>query len=378
MRTKKIIRGKRMRIAMLGQKQIPSRQGGVEIVVENLAVRMAARGNKVVVYNRYNPNFKVIKKYKNVKIKTVPTINKKGIAAISSAFFASLFVAFNRYDIVHIHAEGPAMFCWLPKLLGKKVVVTVHGLNWQTGKWKKNLGAKAIKYGEKVAVKFADEIIVLNKKTQQYFMDNYSRSTLFIPNGVNNPQKRLPDLIKKKWGLEKNNYILFLSRIVAGKGVDKLIRAFKNINCDKKLVIAGGPSDSREYFDEVKKLANNNQKIIFTGPVKKLILDELYSNAYIYVLPSNSEGMPLTVLEAMSYGNCVLVSDIPECKTVVGDYGMSFKTDDIRDLETKLKYLIENSEIVNKLKRQSANYILKKYNWDRVVNETLDVYSKLI
>lgn len=365
-----------MRIAMLGQKQIPSRQGGVEIVVENLAVRMAAKGNKVVVYNRYNPNFKIIKNYKNVKIKTVPTINKKGIAAISSSFFASLFVAFNKYDIVHIHAEGPAMFCWLPKLLGKKVVVTVHGLNWQTGKWRGNLGAKAIKYGEKVAVKYADEIIVLNKKTQQYFMDNYSRNTFFIPNGVNKPQKRKPDLIKTKWGLNTNDYILFLSRVVAGKGVDKLIRAFKRIKCDKKLVIAGGPSDSREYFDEVKKLANNDQKIIFTGPVKKPILDELYSNAYIYVLPSNSEGMPLTVLEAMSYGNCVLVSDIPECKTVIGDHGVSFKTDDVTDLETKLEYLIENSEIVNKLKMQSANYILKKYNWDKVVNETLDVYNK--
>lgn len=336
---------------------------------------MAAKGNNVVVYNRYNSNFKKIKKYKNVKIKTVPTINIKGVAAISSSFFASLFASLKKYDIVHIHAEGPAMFCWLPKLFGKKVIVTVHGLNWQTGKWKKNLGSKAIKYGEKMAVKYADAIIVLNKKTQQYFMDSYSRKTFFIPNGVNKPQKRKTNLIKKKWGLNTDEYILFLSRIVAGKGVDKLIQAFKKIDCDKKLVIAGGPSDSVDYFNKVKKLAVGDKRIIFTGPVKKPVLDELYSNAYLYTLPSNSEGMPLTVLEAMSYGNCVLVSDISECKTVVENYGITFKTDDIEDLQSKLEYLLKNPEKVNKLRIKSADYILNKYNWDKVVNDTLKVYS---
>ena len=158
-----------MRIAMFGHKQIPSRQGGVEVVVENLAVRMAREGNNVVVYNRNDPKFKQIKKYKEVNIKTVPTINKRGLAAISASFFASLFVSFRKYDVVHIHAEGPAMFCWLPKLFGKKVIVTVHGLNWQSGKWKKNLGSKAIKFGERMAVKYADEIILLNEKTKKYF-----------------------------------------------------------------------------------------------------------------------------------------------------------------------------------------------------------------
>ena len=229
-----------------------------------------------------------------------------------------------------------------------------------------------------MAVKFADGIIVLNAKTQQYFMDNYSRNTIFIPNGVNKPQKREPDLIKRKWGLDTNEYVLFLSRIVAGKGVDKLIQAFKKIECDKKLVIAGGPSDSVDYFNKVKKLAAGDKRIIFTGPVKKPILDELYSNAYLYTLPSNSEGMPLTVLEAMSYGNCVLVSDIPECKTVVEDYGITFKTDNIEDLRKKLEYLLNNSKVVDKLKSKSASYILNKYNWNEVVDKTLLVYRKCL
>lgn len=364
-----------MRIAMFGHKQIPSRQGGVEVVVENLAVRMAREGNNVVVYNRNDPKFKQIKKYKEVNIKTVPTINKRGLAAISASFFASLFVSFRKYDVVHIHAEGPAMFCWLPKLFGKKVIVTVHGLNWQSGKWKKNLGSKAIKFGERMAVKYADEIIVLNEKTKKYFSNEYSRKTVYIPNGVSKPKILEANIINNQWGLRKDNYILFLSRIVPGKGVDKLIQAFKKISTAKKLVIAGGPSDSKEYFDKVRRLAENDPRIVFTGPVKDPILSELYSNSYVYVLPSNSEGMPLTLLEAMSYGNCTLVSDIPECSTVVEEYGKTFKTDDVDDLKENLQILLNKPQVVRNLRNKSADFILKKYDWNTTVSETLKLYK---
>ena len=364
-----------MRIAMFGHKQIPSRQGGVEVVVENLAVRMAREGNNVVVYNRNDPKFKQIKKYKEVNIKTVPTINKRGLAAISASFFASLFVSFRKYDVVHIHAEGPAMFCWLPKLFGKKVIVTVHGLNWQSGKWKKNLGSKAIKFGERMAVKYADEIIVLNEKIKKYFSNEYSRKTVYIPNGVSKPKILEANIINNQWGLRKDNYILFLSRIVPGKGVDKLIQAFKKISTAKKLVIAGGPSDSKEYFDKVRRLAENDPRIVFTGPVKDPILSELYSNSYVYVLPSNSEGMPLTLLEAMSYGNCTLVSDIPECSTVVEEYGKTFKTDDVDDLKENLQILLNKPQVVRNLRNKSADFILKKYDWNTTVSETLKLYK---
>lgn len=364
-----------MRIAMFGHKQIPSRQGGVEVVVENLAVRLAAKGNTVVVYNRNNPRFRKIKKYKAVNIKTVPTLNKRGLAAISASFFASLFVSFRKFDVIHIHAEGPAMFCWLPKLFGKKVVVTVHGLNWQSGKWKNNLGSKAIKFGERMAVKYADEIIVLNEKTKKYFLREYSRKVVYIPNGVNRPRVIKANIINKRWGLEKDNYILFLSRIVDGKGVDKLIQAFKQLSTTKRLVIAGGPSDSQEYFNKVRHMAKDDSRILFTGPVQDPVLSELYSNSYIYVLPSNSEGMPLTLLEAMSYGNCVLVSDIPECSVVVDRYGKTFKTDDVNDLKEKLKFLLNEPQIVKNYRNKSADFILKKYDWNKTVLQTMELYK---
>ena len=182
----------KLNIAMFGQKRIPSREGGVEIVVEELCTRMVAQGHNVTCYNRGGHHVsgseydsKRLKEYKGIKLKTVPTIEKKGLAAVSSSFFAALCCAFGKYDIVHIHAEGPAFFSWLPKMFGKRVVVTIHGIDWQREKWKLGFGSKFIRQGEKNAVKYADEIIVLSKGVQDYFKDTYGRETHFIPNGVN-------------------------------------------------------------------------------------------------------------------------------------------------------------------------------------------------
>ena len=170
----------KLSIAMFGQKRIPSREGGVEIVVEELCTRMVAQGHNVTCYNRGGHHVsgseydsKRLKEYKGIKLKTVPTIEKKGLAAVSSSFFAALCCAFGKYDVVHIHAEGPAFFCWLPKLFHKRVIVTVHGIDWQREKWKSGFGSKFIHKGEKNAVKYADEIIVLSKGVQDYFEKIY-------------------------------------------------------------------------------------------------------------------------------------------------------------------------------------------------------------
>ena len=229
--------------------------------------------------------------------------------------------------MVHIHAEGPAFFCWIPKLFGKRVISTIHGLDWAREKWKFGVGSKFIRQGEKNAVKYADEIIVLSKGVQKYFMDTYGRETHFIPNGVNRPEVREAKLIKDHFGLEKDSYILFLGRLVPEKGIRYLVEAFKNVKTDKKLVIAGGSSDTDSFMEELKELAKDDDRILLTGFVQGAMLDELYSNAYIYTLPSDLEGMPLSLLEAMSYGNCCLVSDIPECAEVVEDKDASLPND---------------------------------------------------
>lgn len=373
---------RKLKIAMLGHKRIPSREGGIEIVVEELSTRMVAQGHCVTCYNRSGHHIagaefdkKVGNTYKGVRLKEVFTVNKKGLAAMTSSIFASLAAAFGKYDVVHIHAEGPAFMCWLPKLFGKRVIVSIHGLDHQRAKWGKFASAY-IMLGEKNAVRFADEIIVLSKGVQQYFMQNYGRKTKFIPNGVNVPRIIDANLITQKWGLEKDNYILFLGRIVPEKGVQYLIETFKQIKTDKKLVIAGGSSDTETFMNELKELAKDCKQIIFTGFVQDQLLEELYSNAYIYTLPSDLEGMPLSLLEGMSYGNCCLTSDIPECKEVVEDKAVIFKKSNIDDLRDKLQMLCDKPDVVDKYKKEASKFICDKYNWDDVVEKTIDLYKK--
>lgn len=370
---------KKLAVSMFGQKRL-SREGGIEIVVKELCTRLVQDGYPVTCYNRSGHHVSGAEydqktEYEGICQKKVPTIEGKGLAAVSSSFFAALFSAMGRYDVVHIHAEGPAFFAWLPKLFRKRVVVTIHGIDWQREKWKSGFGSKFIRQGEKNAVKYADEIIVLSKGVQTYFKDTYGRETRFIPNGVNRPELRAARQIAAKFGLEKDSYILFLGRLVPEKGIRYLVEAFKKVKTDKKLVIAGGSSDTESFMEELKELAKSDERILFTGFVQGEILDELYSNAYLYILPSDLEGMPLSLLEAMSYGNCCLVSNIPECTEVVEDKALIFKKSDVNDLRKKLQEACDEPEKVKALKEEAADFICRKYNWDEVVKETLELYE---
>ena len=275
----------KLNVAMLGHKRIPSREGGIEIVVEELSTRMVERGHSVTCYNRSGHHVSgkefdggSLKEYKGVRLKSVITINRKGLAAMTSSFFGAIRAAFGRYDVVHFHAEGPCAMLWLPKIFGKRCVATIHGIDWQRAKWG-GFASKYIKFGEKVAAKYADEIIVLSEGVQKYFMDTYGRKTVFIPNGANRPILRGPQLIKERFGLEKDSYILFLGRLVPEKGITYLIEAFKGVTTDKKLVIAGGSSDTDTFMQELKQLAEGDNRIIFTGFVQGQMLEELYSKA---------------------------------------------------------------------------------------------------
>lgn len=371
----------KLRVAMLGHKRIPSREGGIEIVVEELSTRMIDLGHEVTCYNRAGHhvsgkefNGKKITEYKGVKLKTVPTINCKGIAAMSSSVFGAIMATFGRYDVIHFHAEGPCVMLWLPKLFGKRCICTIHGLDWQRAKWGK-FASTYIMLGEKCAAKFADEIIVLSESVQKYFQETYGRETRFIPNGVNRPENRELKLVKEKFGLEKDEYILFLGRIVPEKGLRYLIEALKHVETDKKLVIAGGSSDTDSFYEELKTMAQNDKRIIFTGFVQGEILDELYSNAYVYTLPSDLEGMPLSLLEAMSYGNCCVVSDIDECASVVEDKAVVFEKSNVNDLIDILQQLCDDYSLVASFKKQASDFICKKYNWDQVTNKTLELYK---
>lgn len=370
-----------LRIAMLGHKRIPSREGGVEIVVGELSTRMVALGHSVTCYNRKGHHVSgadfddaVSNNYHGVRLKRVWTLQRRGLAAMTASFSASILAAFGRYDVVHFHAEGPCAAIWLPKLFGKKCIATIHGLDHQRAKWGK-FASWYIRFGEKCAVRFADEIIVLSRNVQDYFRENYGRETVYILNGVNRPELQPAHLITEKYGFHKDDYLLFLGRLVPEKGLHYLIEAYKQLNTTKKLVIAGGASDATGYVEELRVLAADDPRIVFTGFTQGIELDELYSNAYLYVLPSDLEGMPLSLLEAMSYGNCCLTSDIPECAEVMGNAGITFRQGDVADLAAKLQQLCDSPETVHAYQTGAADYICNKYNWDDVVAETLRLYS---
>ena len=261
---------------------------------------------------------------------------------------------------------------WIPHLFNKKIVVTIHGLDWQRSKWG-GFATRYIKYGEKCAVKYADQIIVLSENVKKYFKDTYNRETVFIPNGIERPTIKKENIIKEKYNLDKDEYILFLARIVPEKGLDDLIDAYEKIKTDKKLVIAGGASHTNDYLEHIKGKVKNNKNIIMTGFVQGDELDELYSNAYLYCLPSHIEGMPISLLEALSYGCNVLISDIDENIQVTEKYATTFKVGDVSDLTNKFKECLKVKNRYNS--NEIQDYVLNKYSWDDTVEKTIKVYK---
>lgn len=359
-------------IVMLGQKQVPSREGGIEVVVGQLATRMASAGHHVTCLNRMGQG--VSGSLPGVVVKTVPCINKRGLAAVTASVTGAAVAAFGRCDVVHFHGEGFCTMLWLPKLLGKRCIATIHGLDHKRAKWGK-FASSYILLGEKCAVRFADKIIVLSRGVQQYFRDTYGRETILIPNGVEKPAFRAAEEITRRFGLEKDGYILYLGRLVPEKGISCLIGAFRRISTDKKLVIAGVSSDTDGFVAQLREQARGDDRILFTGFVQGRVLEELYSNAFCYVLPSELEGMPLSLLEAMSYGNCCVTSDIEECAAVMETHGLTFPKGDTAALAALLQRLCAHPQMLEPYRKTAADFVLEKYNWDDITKRTLELYQ---
>ncbi len=375
--------GKKFRVAMIGQKRIPSREGGVEIVVNELSTRLVKKGYEVDAYNRsgYHVSGKEFQKkgkrgkyYENIRVIIVPTFKNGKLNAIVYSFLATLRALFGKYDVIHYHAEGPCAMLWIPKIFGIRIVATIHGLDWQRAKWG-NFASYVLRFGEKMAAKYADEVIVLSKNVQNYFTMTYGRDTNYIPNGIEKPILREANIIENEYGLYKDSYILFLARLVPEKGLHYLLEAFRKVKTEKRLVVAGGSSHSYDYIDKVKKMAEKDKRVIFTDFVQGETLEELYSNAYIFVLPSDVEGMAISLLEAMSYGNCCLVSDIKENTEVIGLNGVLFEKGNVADLREKLCYLLDSEEVVKKYKHEASDFICAKYSWEDVLKETEKLYK---
>ena len=363
-----------MKIAYIVLKGMPL-GGGIEKFTEEVGSRLARKGHEIVVYTmqHYGAKDGI---YRGMQIRTVPTIKSKSLEKMTASFIATLNQSIrNDTDIVHFHAFGPAMFCFIPRLLGKKVVVQGHGLEWKRSRW--GLGGRLfLKLTEIPSVRLPHTVTVVSEVQKKYVKDKYGIDCVYIPTGVNLPQKEEPDLIKQ-YGLNGNDYILFAARLVREKGAHYLIRAFNKLKTDLKLVIAGDAQHEDTYKAELHNLAKDNKKIIFTGFVTGKLLHELYSNCYLFVLPSEIEGLPTALLEAMSYGDCCLVSDIPENQEAMNGFGYLFKNRDSHDMAVKLDYLINYLDAVESVKEKAKNYVLKNYSWDKIADDFERLYTRL-
>ncbi len=365
-----------MKIAMVGQKGIPATYGGVERHVEEIAARLAAKGHDVTVYCRWHYTHNEESYYRGIRLVRYPSVNTKHFDTASHCLFCAADYLWHKYDLVHFHALGPSVFAAMPRLRGSRSVVTIHGLDWEREKWGL-FAAWILKHCEYPAVHFPHSTIVVSRTLQHYFTEKYHINTDVIPNGTNVPVLRPPRKMQS-FGFAGDPYVLFVGRLVPEKGVHYLVEAFSQLDVDPRvrLVIAGGTSFSDQYVKDLERYQSD--RIHFVGYVYGDVLEELWSNAYFIVQPSTLEGLSISLLEGLSYGRCVLTSDIPENMEVVGDAAPSFKSRDVADLKAKLELLIRNPDLVRRYEAQSRDLVFRNYSWDRVVDSLEKVYDRVV
>jgi glycosyltransferase involved in cell wall biosynthesis len=370
-----------MKIAFIGQKGIPATFGGVESHVDELAHRLAQRHHDVSVYVRSwytQPN---MQRLEDIRLVHTPTVRTKHLDALVHSFTSSFHSLSQNYDIVHYHAIGPTFFSCMPALFRKKVVATVHRLDWQAEKWGKT--AKALlKLSERTALHVPAATIAVSKDLQNYLQKKYKKTVFYIPNGVKVSNSVLPAMIAKKYGLKGKDYLLFLGRFVPEKRVDLLIRGFKAVHGhsgmqDLKLVLAGGSSATDQYMARLVAQAEGSRDIIFTGYVTGQEKAELLSNALLFLLPSDLEGHPIALLEAMGHGLTCFVSNIPAHSEVVVDgiSGFMFQSGQLDDMVAKMNELLRRprSSFV-RVGETAQRHVQQNYDWEQVVDRLEDVY----
>ena len=362
-----------VRVAFIGGRGVVSKYSGIEAFYEEAGTRLAERGHAVTIYCRsyFTPK---AASYSGVRLIRLPTIRSKHLETLVHTFLSTLHALFGDYDIVHYHTLGPALFSWIPRLFSKKTVVTVQGLDWQRKKWGW-IASSVLKAGEWGAVNFPNATMVVSRSLRDYYRARYGKETLFVPNGTRMRERRTAGYLQS-WGLEPDNYILFLGRFSPEKNCDLLIRAYQRLNTDVKLVLAGGSSYSDAYANRLRSHASD--KIRFLNWVSGEALEELLTNAMLFVLPSDMEGLSLALLDAMGAGLCVLASDVPENRELVDEAGFTFKAGSEDALAERLRLLIDIPALREEAGREASARIRQYYLWPKIVEQIESEYLRLL
>lgn len=366
-----------MKIAIIGQKGAPTKNGGVERYAENLGSHLAAAGHEVLLYSRkyYSGG---LTSYRGMKIISVPSINTKNLEAITNTFFSCLDVTFRKVDVINIQSIGPGSLVWLVKLLNPRtpIIFTFHCQDYFQKKW--GFFARLyLRFGEYIGCRLADKVIVTSRTLLHYVNLEYGFMPEYIPYG-SYVQKKMPAQSIRRWGLEEGNYISYIGRLVRHKGVHTLIKAFREVKTDKKLAIVGASAFTDDYVAELHALAQGDDRIVFTDNQEGRDLQELYSNSYAFVQPSEYEGLSVALLEALGWGLACVVSDIPQNLEGIADAGVSFRLNDAADLRDKLQDLIADPERAKEMGERAARRVDKEYNWNDISRNVIKLAEKML
>lgn len=368
-----------MKVYFIGQKGIPAHGGGVERHVDELATRLVKHGHEVFVYARKGYTKTTPSTYKGANILYTPTIYTKHLEAITHTFISILDLVRRDVDIVHVHAIGPSLLIPMIRILKPraKVVSTIHCSDYHHQKWGK-FARFSLRLGEHIAAKFSHLPITVSRGLKKHIKEAYQSEAVYIPNGVPTPKLNSDPYLLAKWGLRPGEYIVSISRLIRHKGLHFLIEAYKQLDTDKKLVIVGGAEYTDDYAKELHAMAKGNDNIVFTGKQSGETLQALFEHAYLFVQPSLSEGLSIALLEALSYKQAVLASDIPENLEVVDEVGFTFQSGNVQDLRVKLDFLLKNPMIVKQRKELGRIHVEANYDWEEITEKTARVYAHLM
>lgn len=370
-----------MKIAVIGPRGIPATYGGIEKHCEELYSELVNLGYEVTLYARDYYTVPLINEFKGIKVKNIKVINVKGFETLLYSFISTILATFSDVDIIHFHAQGPAIFCFIPKLLSpkKRVGFTCHGIDWQRDKWS-FFAKKTIQLGEFCSAKFTDFRIMVSNNLQEYYLNRYQVTSEVIYNGITKLPKIPLNEDKRKLDIVENSYFLFVGRLVPEKSTETIIMAFKKLVTDKKLVIVGDSAGTNTYVNYLKTLSKSDKRILFVGYKFGEDLIQLYSNALAYISSSRLEGLPITVLEALSYTLPLLLSDIPPHKEILDldrRIGIMFKTDDIDDCLIAIKNMIDKKPLEYEgLESITSELIDQYFNWQKIALKTKVIYEK--
>jgi glycosyltransferase involved in cell wall biosynthesis len=364
-----------MRVAMIGLKALPPRYGGFETAADEISRRLVQLGHEVRVYNRTGLSSYKGEDYHGVKLVTLPTINTKNLSAIVHAFVCSVHLLFHRVDVVHYFTTGSTLFAPLPKLAKMKVVCSVDGTDWQRGKWGR-LARWYLRLSEKFAALFCDALIGDSPEVLRYYRGKFGVEPHFATYGIRENSARGTEALRR-FGLEERDYVLFVGRLVPENNVHHLIAAYERIRDPRKLVIVGDDPWGKRYVHSLK--STRDPRIIFTGGVYGEAYEQLQKRAYLFVLPDEVGGTHPSLVEAMGFGNCVLVNDAESNLEAIGDAGFSYRgSEGAGDLQRQLQLLLEQPALVQEYRKKALNHALANYRWDAVVRQHEELYGRLL